>query len=186
MRELADAQESMKKHIDSLENFMKSEASSLLHRLQEEQNERATAIKNEQKERAESIRAEQRERNEALKKDRSETEESAAGLTREFAKLEELIGRKLTAHSNTLDTVEQGLRQLLLSEKASLSEEITAKYKESLNALTRTAAELRADLVSRSALAGLFTETAIRLAGEGVFSPSQENTQSTPEQPGNA
>ena len=38
MREVADARDSMKKRLDSLEGFMKSETSSLLSRLKEEKN----------------------------------------------------------------------------------------------------------------------------------------------------
>ena len=155
LREIAEMREHVKNRVESLEHFMKSESLSLLHRLQEEQTERTVAIKNEQEERAES-----------LKKARNEREAAIAQLAKELAKREEALERKLIALSNTLDTTEQGLRQLLLSENMRLSEEIEEKYKDALNALSCTTAELRHDYISRSALSGVFAETALKFSGE--------------------
>ena len=88
------------------------------------------------------------------------TSEFAADLTAR----EEALERKLTALSGTLDSVERELRQLLLTENAKLSSEMEDKYKAALNALASTAQQLRHDLVSRSAMAGIFTEATVRMS----------------------
>lgn len=165
-RELADLADSIKNRVESLENFMKSEAVSLLHRVHEEQAERAATIKNEQRERQESLKTEQRERDEALQKDRKDREDAIAQLTREFAQKEDALERKLAALSSSVGTAEQELRKLMLAESVRLSDKIEEKYKETLNLLSRINAELRDDLVSRSALSSLFTENAVKLVGE--------------------
>lgn len=166
MREIADMRASVKNRVESLETFMKSETASLMHRLQDEQAERAAAIKNEQKERAESVKAEQRERNEGMKKERAEREQAIAQLTKSLSQAEDALERKITALSGMLDTAEQELRKLMLSESARSSDKLEEKYKDALNTLTNTAAELRHDLVSRSNLSSLLTALAVKLAGE--------------------
>ncbi|MDR2745750.1 MAG: hypothetical protein LBB66_11260 [Desulfovibrio sp.] len=177
MREIADMRASVKTRLESLENFMKSEMASLLHRLQEEQTERAAAVKNEQKERAESLKTEQRERNEAMKKDRAEREQALAQLAKTLSQTEEALERKLAALSGTLDTAEQELRKLMLAESARSSDKLEEKYKDALDTIGNTAAELRQDLVSRSALSALFTATAIKLSGEWpLTSPAESGT----------
>lgn len=171
-QEITNLRDTLKNRVESLENFMKSESSSLLHRLQEEKSERVTAVKNEQGERAESVKAERKERAEAMKQEKRERDEAIAKLTRELAKTNESFERKLTAFSATLDTVEKELRQLLLAESSRLSAATEGKYKDALAALSRTAAQLQNDLVSRSALSATFTEFAVKLAGD--FSLSGE------------
>lgn len=155
MQEVADLRDTVKKRLESLENFMKSESSSLMHRVQEEKAERTAAFKNEHRERTEALKAEQRER-----------EKSFAQTAKDLAKTEEAIERRLTALSATLDTVEQEMRQLLLAESARLSDSVEEKYKDALLALSRTTAQLRHDLVSRVALSALFTENAFKLASD--------------------
>jgi uncharacterized membrane-anchored protein YhcB (DUF1043 family) len=166
MQEIADLRDTVKNRVESLENFMKSESSSLLHRLQEEKTERAAAIKNEQRERAETIKAEHKERAEAIKQDKRERDDAVAQVIKDMVKKEENLERKLAALSSTFDTAEQELRRLLLAESARLSAATEEKYKDALSALSRTAAQLRHDLVSRAALSGLFTENAVTLAGD--------------------
>ena len=185
-REMSAMRESIKDRIESLENFMKSESTSLLHRLQEEQAERSAAIKAEQNERAESLLAEQLERSEAQKKDKYERDAAIAQLAKELAKREEALERKITALSCTLDTTEQELRKLLLSENARLSEKVEDKYKDVLNALNGSAAELRHDFVSRSSLAGMFTEVAIRFSGEWPTSAPASEPQEAHSQDANS
>lgn len=175
MREIAALRDSVKNRVESLENFMKSEAASLLHRLQEEQAERAATLKGEQKERMAGLRAEQQERNEAVKKEHKERDEALAQLAkdiaRELAAKEGALERKLAALSSTLDTAEQELRQLMLSENARLSEKIEEKHKEALNALTSASAQIRDDVVSRSAISALFAEAAVRFSGQAGENP---------------
>lgn len=166
MQEIADVRDTVKNRADSLENFMKSEASSLMHRLQEEKTERTTAVKTEQRERADAIKAEHKDRAEAMKQDRRERDDTFAKTAKELAKLNEDFERKMTALSVTLDTVEQELRQLLLAESSRLSVAAEEKYKDALAAISRTAAQLQHDHVSRSALSATFTEFAVKLVGD--------------------
>ena len=177
LREIANLRDSVQNRVESLENFMKSESASLLHRLQEEKAERAAAVKNEQKERSEAIKVEQKERADAikveqkeradaLKTERKEREEILARLAKELAAKEEALERKITALSSTLDTAEQELRQLMLSENARLSQTVEEKYKEVMNALSSTSLQIRHDVVARSAISAMFAEAAMRFSGQ--------------------
>lgn len=177
MRELSDARDSLKKRIDSLENFMKSETATILHRLKEEttertetlkteQRERGEAIKNEQRERAEAFKNEQRERSEALKNEQRERVEGMAQMGRDLASASEALERKIAKLSSTLDTTERELRQLLLTESGSLTDKIEEKYQDALNVISKTASQIRDDMVYRTSLSGMFTECALKLSGQ--------------------
>ncbi len=159
MREISDMSGSLKERMKSLENFMNSETASLMHRLQEEQNERAGALKNEQAERSEALKTEQRDRAKAIA-------QLAEDLAKDLAAREDALERKLTALSGTLDAAERDLRQLMLAENARLSEKIDDKYKDALGSIANVSGQLRTDLLSRSDIAGIFTEAAVRLAGQ--------------------
>jgi len=166
LREVSDARDSLKKRLDSLENFMKSETATMLHRLQQEQAERTEILKLEQRERSESIRNEQRERIEAFKNEQRERAEAFAQLGRELAAVSEALERKLVKISNTLDTTERELRQLLLLESNSLNDKIETKYQDALNVISKSASQIRDDMVYRSSLSGMFTECALKLSGQ--------------------
>ncbi|HEY0546421.1 MAG TPA: hypothetical protein VGC91_13670 [Pyrinomonadaceae bacterium] len=58
---------------------------------------------------------------------------------------------------------QRDLRQQILEQSKTLSDEIRQKHGEMLSALDREASELRTDKTDRSALAALFTELAMRL-----------------------
>ena len=154
VREVSDAKESLKTRIDSLENFMKSEIASILARIKEEQNEREEALKVEQRERAEQITAEQRDRADAISQ-----------LAAELASVSETLERKIAKLSNTLDSTERDLRSLLLDESKSLDAKIESKYKDALSVITKTAAQIRHDMVYRSSLSSMFTEMVVKLSG---------------------
>lgn len=166
MREIADARDSFKKRLDSLENFMKSETTGILHRLKEEQTERDEALKAEQRERQESLKAEQRERSEAVRTEQRERAEALNQLSKDLAAATEALERKVAKVSGTLDSAERELRQLLLAESGSLTDKIEEKYQDALNVLANTAAQIRHDMVYRSALSGMFTEVAVKLSGQ--------------------
>lgn len=166
LREIADARDSLKSRLDSLENFMKSEAGTLLHRIKEEQEERADALKVEQRERSEALKAEQRERAEQIKNEQRERLEAVTQLGKDLAAASETLERKIAKVSGTLDTAERELRQLLLTESGSLSGKIEEKYQDALNVLANTAAQIRHDMVYRSSLSSMFTETAVKLSGQ--------------------
>jgi hypothetical protein len=58
------------------------------------------------------------------------------------------------------------LRQQLLDQSKTLSDDLRQKYSELLAALEREATELRTDKTDRAALAALFTEVAMRLSND--------------------
>lgn len=182
LREIHDVKDSLKKRLDSLENFMKSEVSSLLDRLRREQEEReavqraeqkerAEAIQSEQRERLEALKNEQRERVEALKAEEKERLEAVARLTGDLNGASDAFERKMAKLSNTIDTVERDLRSLLLTESGSLTDKIESKYADALNVLAKTAAQIRSDMVYRTALSGMFAE----MVG-GLSKPWNEDT----------
>lgn len=181
LQEITNLRDTVKNRVESLENFMKSESSSLLHRLQEEKTERAAIVKAEQRERADAFKAEHKDRTDAMKQDKRERDEALAKLAKELAKSNESFERKLAALSDTLDTVGQELRQLLLAESSRLSAATEERYKDALTALSRTSGQLQNDLVSRSALSATFTEFAVKLAGDFSLSGEGEVFGKTPE-----
>jgi DNA-directed RNA polymerase subunit F len=165
-RKIADVREALKTRLDSLENFMKSEMSSLLHRLKEEQSERDSALKDEQRERVEGLKSEQHERSEGLKNEQRERAEALAHLAKELASAVETFERKNSKVADTLDATERELRQLMMTENTALSSKIEEKYQDALSVLSRTAEQIRHDMVYRSSLSGMFTETALKLSGQ--------------------
>ena len=154
VREVSDAKESLKTRIDSLENFMKSEIVSILARIKEDQNEREETIKAEQRERAEQLAAEHRDRADAVSQ-----------LAAELASVSDALERKIAKLSNTLDSTERDLRSLMLDESKSLDAKIESKYKDALSVITKTAAQIRHDMVYRSSLSSMFTEMVVKLSG---------------------
>ena len=182
LREIHDVKDSLKKRLDSLENFMKREVSSLLERLRREQEEREAEQRSEQRERSEALQAEQRERLEALKTEQKERadafkneererQEAVTRLNGDLAQANEAFERKLAKLANTIDTAERDLRSLLLSEAGSLTDKIESKYAGALNALAKTASQIRADMVYRTAISGMFAE----MVG-GLSKPWNEDT----------
>jgi seryl-tRNA synthetase len=150
-REISDVQEALKTRLDSLENFMKSETGSLLHRLQEEQAERDSVIRDEQRERAESL----------------------GKLARELAATADAFERRNTKLSGALDNTERELRNLLMAESNALSAKVEERYQDALNVLSNTAAQIRHDMVYRSALSGMFTDLAVKLSGQWTLDMGQ-------------
>ncbi len=154
-REVADARDSMKQRLDSLENFMKSETASLLSRLKEEKSALEASIKDEQRERAESFATEQRER-----------AESFARLAKDLDALSEGVDRKCARLTDSLDSLDRELRNLLLAESGGLSNKIEEKYREALSVISKTAAQIRQDMVYRSNMSSMLTEMAVKLGGQ--------------------
>ncbi|MDR2142139.1 MAG: hypothetical protein LBR11_10200 [Deltaproteobacteria bacterium] len=169
LREIAEVKDSLRGRLDSLENFMKSEVSALLNRLREEHDDREQALKSEQSQRHEELQAAVRERNEflsqarrdltdSLAQERRERTEALAKLTADLAQAVENSDRRLAKLTNSLDLTERTLRELLMTESSSLSDKIDEKYNEALSVLEKTAAQIRSDMVYRTAMSTMFTE----------------------------
>jgi hypothetical protein len=175
LREIHEVKDSLRKRLDSLEHFMKSEVSSLLGRLKEEQNERAAALKDEQRERSEAIKSEQRdraellavekrERTEAVKTEQRERTEALSQMTGDLLALSETFDRRAAKLSDALDATERELRELFMVENGRLTDKIEAKYNDALSVLSKTAAQIRSDMVYRTALSTMMTETVMSLS----------------------
>ena len=188
LREIGDVREAVKSRMDSLENFMKSENGSLLHRMQEERADRDNALKSEQRERNEAIKAEQRERAElfkieqqersgaikaeqqermdAIRVEQRERVETLTQIGKDLASSVEAFERKLTRLASSLDAMEHELRGLLMAENGTMASKVEERYQDALGVISSTAAQIRHDMVYRSALSGMFTEIAVKLSGQ--------------------
>jgi hypothetical protein len=103
----------------------------------------------------ERVKTEQGERSDAVKEISRDLRETAKNLEKKLAQLDEQATKG-----------QRELRQQILDQSKSLSDEIRTRVKESAALLSRELKELRSDKTDRSALAGLFTEAAMRLSGE--------------------
>jgi chromosome segregation ATPase len=169
LREIAEVKDSLRGRLDSLENFMKSEVSALLNRVREEREDRERSTKSEQTQRQDELGAAVRERNELLSQSKRETSEAQAQEKRErtealaklgsdLAQAAENADRRLAKLANSLDLTERTLRELLMSESSSLNDKIDEKYNEAISVVEKTAAQIRSDMVYRTALSTMFTE----------------------------
>lgn len=157
LREIADARDSLKNRLDSLENFMKSENNSILNRLKEEREERGEALRSEQKERGDAL----------------------AQVARDLAGASENLERKIAKVASSLETAERDLRQLLQNESTSLSGKTEEKYQDALNVISSTSEQIRHDMAYRSSLSSLFTEVAVKLSGQ--WTPEMDRILAAPD-----
>jgi hypothetical protein len=104
---------------------------------------------------ADRVKGEQGERTEALKEISRDLRETAKNLEKKLAQQDEQATKG-----------QRELRQQILDQSKSLTDEIRNRVKESAALLTRELRELRTEKTDRSALAGLFTEAAMRLSGD--------------------
>ena len=101
------------------------------------------------------VKTEQGERSDALKEISRDLRDTAKNLEKKLVQLDEQTTKG-----------QRELRQQILDQSKSLGDEIRNRVKESAAVLTRELRELRAEKTDRSALAGLFTEAAMRLSGD--------------------
>jgi gamma-glutamylcysteine synthetase len=101
------------------------------------------------------VKTEQGERSDAIKEISRDLRETAKNLDKKLVQLDEQATKG-----------QRELRQQILDQSKSLSDEIRNRVKESAAVLTRELRELRTEKTDRAALAGLFTEAAMRLSGD--------------------
>ena len=101
------------------------------------------------------IKAEQGERTESGKELSREIRESARSLEKKIAQLDDVTTKS-----------QRELRQQILDQSKALTEEIRNRIRETATTLSREIKELRVEKTDRSALAGVFTEAAMRLTGD--------------------
>ncbi len=186
LQEIANLRDSMQKRTDSLENFMKNEFSSFLRRLQEEKEERSSLLKNEQRERTEAFTAEQKERTRLLKEEKNEREQALERQSNDMVAKGKEIERKFTAISASLDAAEKGLRELMLEEHTRLNQTIEERYKEIMERIANTAAQIRHDVVSRAALSSMFAESAVRFSEHETANALEQKEQPSEQAQGNS
>ena len=112
-------------------------------------------IKKEIESLADRIKAEQGERSDAVKE-----------ISRELRDTAKTLEKKLAQQDEQATKSQRELRQQLLDQSRALTDEIRNRVRESSAALTREIKELRAAKTDRAALAGVFTEAAMRLSND--------------------
>ena len=93
-------------------------------------------------------------------------DESVQALSRDLQETGKTWDRKLSQFDEQTTRTQRELRQQLLDQSKSLSDEIRRKYEELSALLDREVAELGDAKTDRASLASLFTEVALRLNNE--------------------
>jgi phage host-nuclease inhibitor protein Gam len=112
-------------------------------------------IKKEVESLSDRVKTEQAERTEAGKEASRELREAARALEKKLAQLDDVTTKN-----------QRELRQQILDQSKALTEEIRNRIRETATALSREIKELRTEKTDRAALAGLFTDAAMRLSNE--------------------
>ncbi len=150
----AQAQEYEKRFVRLEERLLKESSE-----LREEFRRRHDALELYMKQELESLNArlnvEHDERSDALRK-----------VSRDLTELTETFEHKLARLTEHHATSHRELRQLVLEQSKHLADDLQQKYAELSALLERQMHEVRHDKTDRSALAGLFTEMAMRLNHE--------------------
>jgi hypothetical protein len=101
-----------------------------------------------------------------LKTERDERTDSDSHQSRELKELSESLTRRIRDLDDRGTGVERDLRNNILQQARSLTEEIHARHEELASLLERRVHELRDGKTDRAALASLFTELALRLSDQ--------------------
>jgi hypothetical protein len=104
---------------------------------------------------AERIKTEQAERVESGKEHSREMREAVRALEKKLAQMDDVTTKN-----------QRELRQQILDQSKALTEEIRSRVRESAAALSREIKDLRTEKTDRAALAGLFTDVAMRLSND--------------------
>ncbi len=110
---------------------------------------------------------------EQVKTEQSERTSATDDLTRELRDTNKSLEKKLHQVDEMATKNHRDLRQQLLDQSKSLTDEIRQKSTEFAGKLDQSVQELRAAKTDRYALASLFTEVALQLSSETKF-PTEE------------
>ena len=108
------------------------------------------------------------------KTEQGERTDSVKDLSRGLSDLTATVEKKTIQLDEKVTKTQRELRDQILDQSKNLSSDMRQKYEELSAALDREARELRNDKTDRSALAGMFTELAMRLNNEFKL-PSAED-----------
>lgn len=93
-------------------------------------------------------------------------DESVQGVSRELRDTARTLEARLAQFDEQTTQAQRDLRQQLLDQSKSLSEEIRRKYDEASAVIERKVADLNHEKTDRASLSALFTEVALRLNNE--------------------
>jgi DNA anti-recombination protein RmuC len=105
-----------------------------------------------------------------LKTEQEARADSGKEISRDLRETAKALEKKLGSLDEQATRSQRELRQQILDQSKSLTDEIRTRIRESAAALSKELKELRAEKTDRSALAGLFTEAAMRLTNESKSS----------------
>jgi hypothetical protein len=151
-RQLNDLNVAVNARFETHENFMRSESSSLLDKMNSENANQTNALKNEQNKRQDDVNS-----------IRKENEKNLQHLLGDLKNYQELEEQKQQQFSSRLDTIDKELRKLMLTESGSLTKMLESRYNDLVDYVAETAAQIRNDMVCRTALSTMFIETAMKL-----------------------
>jgi hypothetical protein len=101
-----------------------------------------------------------------LQSEQRTRDESVQSLSRDLQETGKALERKLTQFDDQTTRTQRDLRQQILDQSKSLSDEIRQKYEELSALLEREVAELGNAKTDRASLASLFSELSLRLNNE--------------------
>jgi len=99
-----------------------------------------------------------------LNSEKINRDDSLKELASELNNTAKALEKKLSMMENSTDKEVRNLRQSIMDQSKRLLNEISHKHDEGMSIFDRSVTELRDEKVTRSALSGLLTEVAIRLA----------------------
>lgn len=101
-----------------------------------------------------------------LKVEQADRADAVKELGHELRTGNKAIEKRIATLDEVVSSGNRELRQSLLAQAKALSDEGQKRHQELTAALDRRAAQLQSDKTDREALAGMFTEVALRLKGE--------------------
>jgi DNA anti-recombination protein RmuC len=103
---------------------------------------------------------------ERLKTEQGDRAESLKEIGRELRETAKVLEKRLAAQDEQATKSQRELRQQLLDQSKSLTDEIRSRNRETTTTLSRELTELRAEKTDRAALAGFLTDVAVRLTND--------------------
>ena len=101
-----------------------------------------------------------------LKSEQGDRAEAVKEVGRELRETAKALEKRLAVQDEQATKSQRELRQQILDQSKSLTEEIRSRNRETTTTLSRELTELRAEKTDRAALAGFLTDVAVRLTND--------------------
>lgn len=101
-----------------------------------------------------------------LKSEQGDRAEAVKEVGRELRETAKVLEKRLAVQDEQATKSQRELRQQILDQSKSLTEEIRNRNRETTTTLSRELTELRAEKTDRAALAGFLTDVAVRLTND--------------------